>query len=182
MSIKILIEVMWLLPCILAMIRRRVYRISDGWIFPGRLVISSEFSDWNVQRWNDRWRKLRDWVVVCSEHVISQGDGSCVTDPCWYAVPNTTQQAGVTFQLLEWVQWSCPLQAHIMISWSIMRLSSNSATNIQLDNVNLFPIDGKGESDILCDPAFFSGNGSYSGFVCYDGPYQSAWRTRDNSG
>jgi len=78
------------------------------------------------------------------------GDGSCVTNPCWYAVSGVTNTAGVTFQLLN-----------------------NTATDVELKNINLLPIDGKGVSDTYCNPSAFVDGTEGLGFVCANGPYQS---------
>lgn len=78
------------------------------------------------------------------------GDGSCVTDPCWYFVNGTTDTAGVTFQLLN-----------------------QTASGVHLENINLLPIDGKGVSDTFCDPTSFKDGTKHLGFKCYNGPYEA---------
>lgn len=42
------------------------------------------------------------WVNVSGTiNDMYPGDGSCVTDPCWYYVAGATNTAGVTMQLLN---------------------------------------------------------------------------------
>ncbi|TKA73655.1 hypothetical protein B0A55_06504 [Friedmanniomyces simplex] len=78
------------------------------------------------------------------------GDGSCVTDPCWYYVANATNTAGVTMQLLN-----------------------GTASGVHLENINLLPIDGKGVSDTYCNPDSFTDGTENLGFVCANGPYKA---------
>ncbi|WWC59101.1 uncharacterized protein I303_101649 [Kwoniella dejecticola CBS 10117] len=89
------------------------------------------------------------WVNVTGTiSDVYTGDGSCTTDPCWYYVANATNTAGITLQLLN-----------------------GTATNIQIHNVNLKPIDGKGVSNVVCDPTSFTDGTDNLGFECVNGPY-----------
>jgi len=78
------------------------------------------------------------------------GDGSCVTDPCWYFVAGATNTAAVTLQLLN-----------------------QTAEGIHLENINLLPIDGKGTPNTYCTPDSFIDGTSNLGFKCDMGPYQA---------
>jgi hypothetical protein len=79
------------------------------------------------------------------------GDGSCTTNPCWYAIAGITNTAGVTMQLLN-----------------------GTASGVHLENINLMPIDGKGVSNTFCNPSSFvdSSKPKDLGFVCENGPYR----------
>ncbi|WWC87255.1 uncharacterized protein L201_002143 [Kwoniella dendrophila CBS 6074] len=79
---------------------------------------------------------------------VYTGDGSCTTNPCWYYVANATNTAAITLQLLN-----------------------GTATNIQIHNVNLKPIDGKGTPNVVCDPTSFTDGTGNLGFKCANGPY-----------
>ncbi|WRT65114.1 uncharacterized protein IL334_002056 [Kwoniella shivajii] len=79
---------------------------------------------------------------------VYTGDGSCTTDPCWYYVANATNTAAITLQLLN-----------------------GTATNIQIHNVNLKPVDGKGTPNVVCDPSSFTDGTDNLGFKCVNGPY-----------
>jgi len=93
---------------------------------------------------NFLWTNIRGTI-----NDLYPGDGSCVTDPCWYFVANATSTPGITFQLLN-----------------------ATAKNIRVENANLLPINEKGTSNVLCDPKSFTDGTSNLGFVCEDGPYQ----------
>ena len=47
------------------------------------------------------------------------------------------------------------------------------ARNLRVENTNLLPIDGKGTSNVLCNPSSFTDGTSNLGFVCEDGPYKA---------
>ncbi|RSH89652.1 hypothetical protein EHS25_002203 [Saitozyma podzolica] len=90
-----------------------------------------------------------EWINVTGTiNDVYPGDGSCVTNPCWYYVANVTKNAGVTMQLLN-----------------------GTATNIRVLNAHLKPIDGQGESDVLCDPRSFTDGTANLGFKCANGPF-----------
>jgi hypothetical protein len=75
------------------------------------------------------------------------GDGSCTTNPCWYGIQNINT-AGVTLQLLN-----------------------QTATHIQVREVHLVPQNGRGCSNVLCDPKSFIDGTDSLGFKCQNGPF-----------
>jgi hypothetical protein len=50
-------------------------------------------------------------------------------------------------------------------------LTAFVATNIRVLNAHLKPIDGQGESDVLCDPRSFTDGTANLGFKCANGPF-----------
>ena len=48
------------------------------------------------------------------------------------------------------------------------------ANNIQVENANLLPIDGKGTLNVFCDPKSYMDGTSNMGFVCKNGPYKAS--------
>ncbi|KAH7343202.1 pectin lyase fold/virulence factor [Rhizoctonia solani] len=72
-------------------------------------------------------------------------EGSCVTDPCWYAVANTTGKEIVIFDLYP-----------------------NTTSNIVAKNISGIKPVNDVKPDIMCDPTTISND---VGFVCHDGPF-----------
>ncbi|KAF9257041.1 pectin lyase-like protein [Marasmius fiardii PR-910] len=71
-------------------------------------------------------------------------EGSCVTDPCWYAVANTTGKEVIIFDLYP-----------------------ETATNIVAKNIHAQTETGAPVA-VMCDPAVVSGD---VGFKCQNGPF-----------
>ncbi|EUC66233.1 glycoside hydrolase family 28 protein [Rhizoctonia solani AG-3 Rhs1AP] len=72
-------------------------------------------------------------------------EGSCVTDPCWYAVANTTGKEIVIFDLYP-----------------------NTTANVVVKNISgIKPVD-HAEPAVMCDPTTISND---VGFVCQNGPF-----------
>lgn len=80
-----------------------------------------------------------DTSCVCSE---PYKEGSCVTDPCWYAVANATGR-----------------------EVAILDLYAGTATNIVAKNIFARTQTGKPVT-VMCDPATIT---SDVGFKCWDG-------------
>ncbi|CUA67839.1 hypothetical protein RSOLAG22IIIB_03269 [Rhizoctonia solani] len=72
-------------------------------------------------------------------------EGSCITDPCWYAVANATGNEIVIFDLYP-----------------------NTTSNIIVKDISgIKPVDNA-EPAVMCDPTAISKD---VGFVCHNGPY-----------
>ncbi|KZT58179.1 glycoside hydrolase family 28 protein [Calocera cornea HHB12733] len=89
------------------------------------------------------------WINVTGTiNDMYPGDGSCITVPCWYSIPGITNTPGIPFQMLP-----------------------GSAQGIQVKNVNLLPIDGKGAPNTFCNSTYFSDGTANLVFECTNGPY-----------
>ncbi|ORY81303.1 pectin lyase-like protein [Leucosporidium creatinivorum] len=78
------------------------------------------------------------------------GDGSCVTNPCWYAVNGTDGTQAIIFDFAKGTDLS--------------------ATNIVTSNINIRPDDGR-QATVICDPEALQETDKQVGFVCHDGLY-----------
>jgi len=88
------------------------------------------------------------WVNISGTiNDVHPGDGSCVTDPCWYFV-NVTNNAAITLELLN-----------------------ATATDVRVLNIDLKPLDGNGTADVTCNPTSFTDGTSNLGFDRVNGPY-----------